>query len=227
MALNAYVARVRQLLHDPNGQFYNTADIISYINTARRQVAMDGECIRVLPPSNPGQNQTVTSQEVYTFSSLAPLIQAQFPGVQKIVKVLSIAVSWGSMKPTLRQCTWSDMQAYLRSYSTGLQNYPTYWAQYGQGANGSAYLWPIPSGEYPMDWDCVCLPIDLLDDSTPDVIPEPWDDPVCYYATYLAYLNTQRAGDAETMRSTYKQMTQEARAQAEGPWVPDFYPSGI
>lgn len=78
-----------------------------------------------------------------------------------------------------------------------------------------------------MDWDCVCLPVDLLDNSTPDAIPEPWDDPVCYYATYLAYLNTQRAGDAENMKSTYKQMTQEARAQAEGPWVPDFYPSGI
>ena len=50
MALTAYLAQVKRLLHDANLSFYSEVDLTAYINLARGQVASEGECIRVLTP---------------------------------------------------------------------------------------------------------------------------------------------------------------------------------
>lgn len=227
MALTAYLTRVQQLLHDSTGVFYAQQDLISYINTARSQVAAEAMCIRILPPSaSPGQNLTVLNQEVYPFSTVNTLIQANFPGVKSIIGVITIAVAQGTtLKPVLQQWVWSDFQAQLRSYNIGLENYPSIWAQYGQGDMGSVYLWPIPSGLYPMDWDCYCLPVDLLDDTTAEAIPYPWTDAVPYFASYLAYSNAQRPADADRMMQQYKMFADRATSMPNQVMVPDFYGS--
>jgi len=49
MALNAYLAQVQRLLHNPTGTLYNTADLTNYINLARREIAMRTQCLRFLP----------------------------------------------------------------------------------------------------------------------------------------------------------------------------------
>jgi hypothetical protein len=48
MALTAYQQQTQRLLHDPNAQAYSLADLTTYINIARSQIALEGECIRVL-----------------------------------------------------------------------------------------------------------------------------------------------------------------------------------
>jgi len=48
VALNNYLLQTRRLLHDPAGQAYSTVDVTSYINLARRRVALQSQCIRVL-----------------------------------------------------------------------------------------------------------------------------------------------------------------------------------
>jgi hypothetical protein len=48
MALTAYEKQTQRLLHDPNAQAYSLADIDVYINLARAQIAIEGECIRAL-----------------------------------------------------------------------------------------------------------------------------------------------------------------------------------
>jgi hypothetical protein len=57
-----YIPAVQRLLHDPTASYYNTTDLTAYINTARGQIAADGQCIRVLLPSTgPINSITVTS----------------------------------------------------------------------------------------------------------------------------------------------------------------------
>ena len=48
MALNAYIAATQRLVHDTAGQRYSTTDLTTYINTARSQLALEGECVRFL-----------------------------------------------------------------------------------------------------------------------------------------------------------------------------------
>lgn len=48
MALTAYLGATQRLLHDTAGQRYSTTDLTIYINQARSQLALEGECVRFL-----------------------------------------------------------------------------------------------------------------------------------------------------------------------------------
>lgn len=56
--LSTYLKDVTRLIGDSRQMLVNPQDIIDYINRARRQVAMQAQCIRVLPPIS-GQVATV------------------------------------------------------------------------------------------------------------------------------------------------------------------------
>jgi hypothetical protein len=170
----------------------------------------------------PNINNTVVGQEQYTFVSRNPIV-ALTPGVSSIIKLQSVAVSWGTLKPVLRWWTWNDFQAFFRSYNTMLQNWPSDCAQHGEGGAGVLYLFPLPSQITAMEWDCLCLPLALVDDLTPEAIPPPWTDAVQFYAGYLALSNAQREGGADRMLKIYDMMMKTARKQAEAPFVPDAY----
>ena len=300
MALTAYQQQTQRLLHDPTASFYNASDLTTYINIARRQLALEGQCVRAMlsggtittvsinsggsgyagtlsfaisgsgqqafvtgqisggqvsqvtlvrggwgyltPPtivatgSGGGSNATfnvvvdnscttVAGQEVYAFSTFNNLVQSLpgQPGISAVMGIFTVAISWGSMKPVLKAEVWSEFQAFYRSYNTGLQNYPMVWSTYGQGVNGSFYLWPLPSQASQMDLDCWCLPVDLVSDSTPEAIPSPWTDCVPYYAAYLAYDNAQRKQDADRMFATYNLFMKRARALSEAPFTQYYY----
>ena len=300
--LTAYQQQTQRLLHDPNATYFSLSDITSYINIARGQIAMEGQCIRLLlsggtitsitgAPSGSGYSGTATvtisgagqqasatatigagqiatvtlvnggwgyitgtattvtaagstggtnatltavidnslttvaGQEVYKFSTANTLAQT-FAGVQSVIGVLSVACAWGAnaaMKPLLQPMIWTEFQAYYRSYNNGMQNYPTLWSQYAQGVNGSIYIWPLPSTASQMDWDCYCIPINLVDDTTAEAIPYGWTDAVPYYASYLAYMDAQRGEDADRMFKQYTMFMKRARAFSETPFVPDYY----
>ena len=306
MLLSEYIARVRELVRDPNNNFWSDTQLTGYINRSRKQVAKMGQCVRILPPSTAslasatvnsggsayttatvtlsepdgvGQNYiqatatatvgggaitaititnagtgyvdvptvtidgdgtgavatavltphifTVSGQEKYDFSTFNAVIASIFPGASTVIGIQTIAVSWGAMKPVLDRSDWSSLQAYYRSYNLGFMNYPKTWAQYGQGATGSAYLWPVPSLVSQMDVDCYCDVLDLSNVQTTDLIPEPWSEPVCYYAAYFAYWNAQRFDDARTAKAEHDRLMAEARSSTSPPaWVPSFYGDG-
>jgi len=306
MALTAYQQQTQRLLHDPNATYFSISDITAYINIARGQIAMEGQCIRLLlsggtitgltinsagggyagtvsvaingagqqasatatqsggainaitltnggwgyitgttttvvaTGSITGNNATfnltidnslttIPGQEVYQFATANVLAQ-QTPGVQAVIGLFSVACAWGAnaaMKPILQPMIWSEFQAYYRSYNNGMQNYPTVWSQYAQGVNGSVYVWPYPSQNSQMDWDCYCIPVALTSDSTPEAIPYGWTDCVPYYAAYLAYLDAQRAEDADKMFKQYTMFMKRARSFSETPFVPDYYSSDV
>lgn len=166
---------------------------------------------------------TIASQEVYNFTAYSSLIQASNPGVDSILAVQTVAVSWGSQKPVLRNTDWSTFQAYCRSVNLASTNWPTIWSQYAQGANGSLYLWPIPSQAMQMDWDCYCLPSDLVTDATPEVVPYPWTRAVPYYAAYLAKMSDGDRDAALFFYAEHARRVTEARSMSTPAMIPDFY----
>ena len=164
---------------------------------------------------------TVAAQEIYTFASVNPLAQLT-AGVASVLFVSSVAVSWGALKPTLRQINWDDLQAWLRSYPI-ISGQPAVFAQFGQGQGGSIYLQPVPTQAAAMEWNCVCTPIDLVDDTTVEAIPYPWTDAVPYFAAYLALLTARRPIEAKGMRDIYDDTMKRSRSQSESSFIEDFY----
>lgn len=171
---------------------------------------------------------TVPGQEVYPFSLANTLVTAQslFTGLQSAEGLISVACAWGAnsaMKPMLNEMIWSEFQAYYRSYNMGMQSYPTIWSKYGQGLNGSIYLWPLPSQAAQMDWDLWCLPVTLTSSSTPEAIPYPFTTPVAFYAAYLAFFNAQRFDDAEKMKKEYEDKLLECPPMSTGAFMDNYY----
>lgn len=58
-SLNSYLQRTQRMMRDQSMKLFNPADLIEYINIARRQIAMQAQCIRVVPPTS-GQIISIT-----------------------------------------------------------------------------------------------------------------------------------------------------------------------
>jgi hypothetical protein len=139
-------------------------------------------------------NQVNQGQEVYPFTQvdLSP-----FPGVQSIYAIQSVSILYSGFRYSLLCYSMSNYQALIRIWASQWQYTPCVCAQYGQGVNGSFYLYPIPSQQYQMEWDAYCLPQDLLTDLSVEAIPAPWDDAVSYWAAHLCYLSLQNFNAAK------------------------------
>lgn len=138
-------------------------------------------------------NQVSQGQEVYPFSqvNLSP-----FPGVQSIYAIQSVSLLYSGFRYSLLCYDFSTYQALIRIWAQQWQYVPAVCAQYGQGSNGSFYMYPIPSQAYQMEWDCFCLPQDLITDLSVEVIPDPWTDAVAYWAASLCYMSLQNLNAA-------------------------------
>ena len=252
MNLSSYQADVRDLLRDDNGQFYSTAKINRYINRARYQVALQTGCIRVLAAGAaaagsdstvgigtaggmiPGQVgnandlstsvfSTIAGQERYPYSFANSFVQSQNAGVKGVVDVYNVAVSWGGNKPAMSWMPWQDLQAYARSITNGTTSYPVVFSKYQEGESGQVWLFPVPSIATEMEWDCSCVPEPLVNDTTPEAIPQPYTNAVRFYAAKLAYFSSQRFGMADIMEEEFqKHMMTDAAAVNTGA-VPNYY----
>jgi hypothetical protein len=127
-------------------------------------------------------------QEVYNFSDVD---LSQFPGVDSVYGVRSVSIIYSNYRYSVPVYAFSTYQAMIRQYPFQYQYVPTFGSQFGQGADGSFYMYPLPSQTYQLEWDCQCLPQDLEDDQSVEVIQAPWDDTVPYFAAHLAYLGLQ------------------------------------
>lgn len=250
--LNVYREDVRDLLRDDRSQFYSTKKIDRYINRARGEVARRTGCIRVLIagasaagsdstvgngiaggiiPGAQGnaQNQfssvfsTIAGQERYPYSYANPLAAQQNGGVQGVFDVYGVAVSWGGTCPALGYMPWLDFQAYARATTNGMTSYPLVYTKYQDGERGQVWLWPVPSIASEMEWDCGCVPVPLVDDSTPEAIPPPFQNAVKYYAVYLAYLASSRFGSADLMSGQFETHLQVDNSAVDSGSIPDYY----
>ncbi len=131
-------------------------------------------------------SQFVAEQEKFDFSSVP--VSTIFPGCLDILAVLSISVIWSNVKYVGNRVSFSKFQALVASYTSGKFLYTPFWfAQYGQGTDGSFYLYPQPDQVYPAQLDCIMLPDDLDPEGVvPEVIPRPFSNAVPYFASWAA-----------------------------------------
>jgi hypothetical protein len=293
-----YLKQTERFLREQKQQFENPADLLSYINRARREVAGRTQCIRRLTPisgqcvsvqvltggsgyvnpvatittpdfpsgilpspngrqatagvsmnggvitgidindggdgyfqpiititdaSGPGAGATATvaispintlniGQEVYPFSSI---YLGNWPGVDSVHAIKSASVIYANYRYMLPMYAFSTYQSQIRQYPFQYQYVPTFCSQFGQGAGGSFYAYPLPSQTYQWEFDCFCLPTDMtLDNSVPEAIPQPWTDAVPYMAAQLAYMELQNLNMAKYYQTEFDRMTLGYSSQA-------------
>lgn len=130
-------------------------------------------------------NAAVPGQEIYEFAA----IDLTPSGYGAILAVKGVDLIWGNWQWSPARVGLSKYMAEVRQWTTNFLAPPQYCCQQGQGTAGSLRLYPIPDQPYPMIWDTLCLPQDLLDDTSQEVIPDPWRRAVPYYAAHLALLS--------------------------------------
>lgn len=295
-ALNEYLQQCQRFIRDQNMRLINPQDMIDYCNRARRKIASDAQCIRVLAPISgavitativsggtgysssptltisapdspsgdgayPGGSQataeatvvagvitdiqidyggagyfqpaltitdttgtgasailavspistTQANREVYKFSDV-PL--DNFPGVGSILAVKSVSFIYANLRYSIPIYPFTAYQAKIRNYPYQYYYVPTMGAQFGQGVNGSIYAYPISSQMYQMEFDSICLPIDLDTDEAFEAIPLPWTDAVPYLAAHFCFLELQNLNAARFYLSLFTEMMQGFSAAA-------------
>jgi hypothetical protein len=244
--LSWYINDSQTLLHDNLGLLISVPQLKRWINEGRRQVAYQTGCINLLatglspfgnaaqagvmvpgggtPGSKPvTQFHTIINQEKYPFSMATAQIQRANAGIDHVLDVTSIAISWGSMRPALEYMPWEDLQAYARSYNYLVSSFPLKWATDGDGGNANLWMWPVPSQELEMEWQCSCSPAPLVTDSDFDAIPNPFQNAVKYYSAYLSYLSTMRPQMAEMYLELFMTSLRRGRGATDRGRVAQWY----
>lgn len=211
--LNQYLTQTEQLLQNPPSptSLYSTANLTQFINTARGQLAGDGQCIRSF-----ANFATVANQNSLAFTSATGLA-ASISGIFH-VRMLSL----NGVGLALNTWPWEYFQQYF--FTSGVSPAaPSDWAQYNQGAAGSLFFNPTPDKVYTFVADTCCFPIPLSDDTTAEAIPYPWTDAVPYFAAYLALMSSQssaRLEQAKMLLQLYNEFKDRARRYS----TPDVLP---
>ena len=285
-----HMKQCQRFIRDARQELVDPGDILSYINQARREIAMRSQCIRrlpkisgsvvsipipvvsgwvgpatvaITPPDSPsgelpfplgdqatavatvtggaitaltvtyggsgyfqpqatisdsaGHSVQVTpvttvlntlneGQEVYPFSGIN---LADFPGVQSVYAVMGVSIIYSNYRYSLPVYSFSVYQSQVRQYAAGMYQYvPTFGAQFGRGTAGSFYMYPVPSQTYQLEFDCLCLPQDLISDESVEAIPDPWTDVVPYFAAHLAFLELQSWNNARGMLDLFEKRVQ-------------------
>ena len=147
-----------------------------------------------------GVNMLNPGQEVYPFSG----IDLSFnPGCESVYGVRGISIIYSNYRYSLECLAFSRYQTF-RMWPYYSQYTPAICSQFGQGAEGNFYFFPLPSQSLQAEWDCQCLPSPLVDDQSVEAIPMPWRDAVPYMAASLAYLELQNFNASRFMMELYE-----------------------
>ncbi len=143
------------------------------------------------------------AQEKYAFSDIG--VQS-FPGIASVFAIQSVAVIYANYRYALPMYDFSTYQAKIRQYPFQYQYVPAFCSQFGQGTDGSFYAYPLPSQTYQWEFDCFCLPQDLVTDLSVEAIPQPWTDMIPYFAAHLAFLEIQNLNAANYYLDLFDKM---------------------
>lgn len=141
-------------------------------------------------------------QEVYKFSDID---LSMFPGCDAVFAIRGVSVIYASYRYSLSNESFSRYQALVRKFPFQYKWTPTVYAQYEQGADGSFFVFPIPSQKFQCEFDCFCTPSDLETNQDYEALPEPWCGAVTWYATHLAYLSIQNFNASNFYDQKYRE----------------------
>lgn len=212
--LSDYEFEVRLLLHDSTGKMYSDQQVIWAVNKGRERVARDTACVRYLQTQKQYPLlQTTTGVETYNWYSFLPLGPVT-------CDVLGITMYWGNERVKLKYWPFNKFDANLRIWQT-YQGLPGAWSR---NAN-TVYLGPVPNQVYTMDWDTALVPNQMLDDTTPEQLPIPFQNPVPFYAAYLLKQYEQSFGEAQNFEAQYRRQNANAMATWQRRTFENSYPN--
>lgn len=140
-------------------------------------------------------------QEKYDFKDVD---LSMFPGILEIYFVRSVSIIYSNYRYSVPTYSFSVYQSMIRQYVASQYQYvPTFCAQFGQGSSGSLFMYPPPTQTYQLEWDCQCLPQDLIDDQSVEAIPDPWTDAVPYFSAHLAMIELQNWNSARALEDRF------------------------
>lgn len=133
-------------------------------------------------------------------------------GISSVLTIRQLSVNTtGAVYKMLANRPWPWFNRYnLANGQSNTATVPNTWSQQAPGIQGVFGIAPPPDQGYAVQADVVCMPADLVSDSTYDAIPSPFDEAVPYYAAYKAYLSSQRTQDATVMLGRYKEFLKRA-----------------
>ena len=138
--------------------------------------------------------------------------------------VLDIHVLWGTQRYTLDWFPFRKFSAQFRPWTAAsFQRQPVCWAVYGET---SLFIGPTPDQNYTTEFDSVVLPTPFAvnDTTTVDAIPIVAQDPIQFYAAYLAKNNAQSFGEAEGFLAQYRRRVAEVNSAYTGRIMSQYDP---
>lgn len=140
--------------------------------------------------------------------------------------VLDIHPLWGTQRYSLDWYPWRNFSALFRQWTAAsYQRQPVAWAVYG---NNSVFIGPPPDQSYSIEFDTIILPTPFAvnDTTTNDAIPAVSQQPIPFYAAYLAKKNAQNLGEAEALMNDYRMKLAEVTSVYTGR-IKSQYEAGI
>lgn len=199
--LDTYTQQVTDLLHDPNNATWSTTQLTNYINEARNRVAQDTKCLRsVLLPSTYSTLSFAAGTEFIAPQTFLPSAFGSY-----LVDTIGIAIIVNNVRLKLVQKSYTELDAQYRQIKT-FSYIPKVWAK----VSPTQYvIAPVPSQAYSCEWDIAVNPNALVDNTTAEQLPVPFQEPIQYYACYKAKFYQQSFTEAEAFRQMYKQIRNE------------------
>jgi hypothetical protein len=153
-------------------------------------------------------------------------LKAQYAGVDKVLDTIACAVNWGgTTRPNLDWMPWDEFQAYCRAYAVLNMSYPAVWSVFNDGPQGEIWMFPVPSQYNEIELDVTCQPLDLVDDTTFDAIPDGFQEALKYGAAAVAFESSGRFAQAQAMEDRFADSLGIARVAVDRGKSRTYYPS--
>jgi hypothetical protein len=185
-------------------------------------VTQSGGAVNAITFSNYGSGYS--SAPTLTISDPTGTGAVVVPGIISVLTfdVLLVSITWGNERYATDWYPWRAFSPRFRPYTApNYQRQPVAWAVYGET---SIFLGPAPDQTYGMELDSIILPTPYVtgDTTTVDAIPVRNQDPIKFYAAYLAKKNARNMGEAESFFGDYTRKLHEVVGAYTGR-VPDAY----
>jgi hypothetical protein len=206
--LGGYLTSLRRLLRDSSGTLYPDTDLTAFINEARHQRDLDTRLVQKVVGFNLTAN--LSDYSLAAINTGGTFLRGIAECLPREIISLNYIPNGGSiggigLRVPLGREAYSTISVLLS------QSWPTYPKWYAILGWDQVCIAPPPAYGYPCEFGLVGIYPDLVADNDPEPMPDPWNDPVPYFAAFVAKNNAQRFDEAETFLEQYGRRLNQVR----------------
>lgn len=200
ITLQNYLTDIQRLLHDSTNRFWSEAELIDYVNKARKLVAAETGCTRTIVPLD-----IVAASDL---ASATYSLDEDIAAPRRVVDVLDVLLKYSTNTTfPLRFLPFPTMvRTSLWQYQS--QGTPSYYTI----NNRQLIILQWPGIDYlASSVDCILEPMNLINliDIDSD-LAFPYTECVGFYVAYLAKLKDQRREEANNFFGDYRMRVAQA-----------------